>query len=402
MPLRVIFTVVFSCFILIKVGGQKRDSPLLDELNHQIKPVATLDPEADFQDIQFLKDGLATATVVGIGESTHGTSAFDKIRHRLIRFLVSELNYKSIIDEGDIFAAEELDNYINLKTDTVKFLGGLRPVVTNKKELGWLRSYNATKSEKDRVHIYGAEVRGFRNILSKITSMLPVTDEKDRQLLMKISSDTQINYAGMTKRDFDDLNDLSGRLSTTCTDIRGKHYLNLLAQITDYAYRVRFGRDSFKTRDEYVLENVKAVVSSTPGNKAIMLAHNGHIQKTKIEGFVSLGYLLNGFYGGKYYTIGTDFNTGNVRVFDSKTRKYTWKNYAPVTGKDAMEFYFGQCRYPDFIFPVRASVSTPALRGFVSKKIKMLRNIDAMGGILKNPIALSQNYDLIIFINNTG
>lgn len=231
----------------------------VNALNTIITPIAKINSEDNFDDIDFLRDAVKNATVVGIGESTHGTSLYNTYRQRLVRFFVQEMDYKAIIDEGDILAAEKVDAYINGKTDSIEFLGGLRPVITNRKELDWLRSYNSNKAENQRVHIYGAEVRGFYGIVQKIKSLFPNNSDN---ILKKLDGDIGVGYSNLTKKDFEDASTLSQKLKKEANSTEQIYYLSLLNQQIDFAYRQRFGRNDFNVRDQYMFENIKHIVSN--------------------------------------------------------------------------------------------------------------------------------------------
>lgn len=51
----------------------------------------TTDPQAESTDLKPLKQIIGEAQVVGLGEATHGNREFFEIKHRFIRFLVTEL-----------------------------------------------------------------------------------------------------------------------------------------------------------------------------------------------------------------------------------------------------------------------------------------------------------------------
>lgn len=84
---------------------------MIDALNSIIQPIITINTEDSFEDIAFLRNMAKDVSIIGIGESTHGTRIYDIYRQRLVRFLVQEMGYKAIIDEGDILAAEKLDAF---------------------------------------------------------------------------------------------------------------------------------------------------------------------------------------------------------------------------------------------------------------------------------------------------
>jgi len=392
-------TLLFIILLATK-GYCQNDDRLIRELNTIIKPVTTVNPEDGFDDISLLKDMAKDAAIIGIGESTHGTILYNIYRQRLVRFLVQEMGYKAIVDEGDILAAEKVDAYVNHQTDSLELIGGLRPVVINQRELNWLRAYNKNKSGKDRVHIYGAEVRGFYGIIQKLKSLSFLNDVNP--VLEKFAGDVGVGYKNLTKKDFADIKKVADKWSVECNSSLCSYYLSLLNQQIDFAYRQRFGRNDFDIRDRYMFENIKSIVSKTPGNKAIILAHNGHLQKTKFTTLTSLGYLLNKFHGSKYFVIATDFNTGDVNIYNDKTGRYENTFFKDVEDKNAIEYYFKQCKYPKFLLPVSVASINPVTASLVNDKTKMLRNMGASGDLIKSSVRVAENYDLIIFFNNVN
>lgn len=386
--------------LLATSGYCQKDDKLIEGLNTIVKPVTTTNPEDGFDDIAFLQEMAKDAVIIGIGESTHGTPLYNTYRQRLVRFLVQEMGYKAIVDEGDILAAEKVDAYINHHTDSLELIGGLRPVVTNKKELDWLRSYNKNKPDNEKVHIYGAEVRGFYGIIQKLKSFF-LSHDVDF-VLERFTGDVGVGYKNLTKKDFEDIKKVAAKWSTDCNSSFCSYYLSLLNQQIDFAYRQRFGKNDFNLRDGYMFENIKSIVAKTPGNKAIILAHNGHLQKTKFSTLTSLGYLLNNFYGNKYFVMAADFNAGDVTVYNGKTGRYENMFFKGVEDKNGIEYYLKQCKYPDFFLPINIASNNTATAPLVNNKFKILRNMGATGVIIQSSVRLAENYDVIIFFNDTN
>ncbi|MFT3904404.1 MAG: erythromycin esterase family protein [Niabella sp.] len=391
-----------ALFIILFVtnGICQKDTRLIESLNTMIKPITTLNPEDGYDDLLLFKEATKDADIIGIGESTHGTALYDLYRRRLMRFLVQEMGYKAIVDEGDILAIEKLDDYINYKTDKPEFIGNLRPVIADVKEIDWLRSYNKDKPEAERVHIYGMEVRGFYGILERLKEFGLFT-AYDKPVLEKFTGDIGVVYKNLSKEDFDGIKKIAERLGRDCNSASCSYYISLLDQQIDFAWLQRFGKNDFNVRDKYMFENVKSIISKTPGNKVIILAHNGHLQKTKLSGLTVLGYRLNNFYDAKYFVLATDFNTGNVNTYNSKTGGFENRFFEEVEDEKAVEYYFKQCKYPNFMLPVSEALKSPVTKPFITKKVKMLRNMSTTGDVFKFPVVLSDNYDFIAFINNT-
>jgi erythromycin esterase len=75
--------------------------------------------------------------------------------------------------------------------------------------------------------------------------------------------------------------------------------------------------------------------------------------------------------------------------------------FKDVDDKHAIEYYFKQCKYPDFLLPVSDALTNPITAPLVNNKTTMLRNMGATGDIIKSSVRLAENYDLIIFFNDT-
>lgn len=73
---------------LLPAIGFCQNDKFLEKLNGIVKPIASLSPEDDFRDILFLKELAKDATIIGLGESTHGTPLYNTYWQRLIRFLI--------------------------------------------------------------------------------------------------------------------------------------------------------------------------------------------------------------------------------------------------------------------------------------------------------------------------
>ncbi|SDD22543.1 erythromycin esterase family protein [Niabella drilacis] len=371
---------------------------VVQALDKAAYPVKTLEQEGDPEDLACLKTMIGSARVIGLGESTHGTAAFNQCKRRMLRFLVSEMKVKAIVDEGDLLAAEKLDDYINGRADTIDYIGGVRPMLSNRELLQWLRNFNKDKTEADRVHIYGAEVRGFYGIIKKIQPLMAFTED-EKKVLDRFAGDAGVGYKNLAKADFEDLKPVAKKLAAGCPTAACRYYGALLEQQIDVAYRYRFGKNDFEVRDHYMFENIRRIAAQVPDGKLVINAHNGHLQKTKFMAITSLGVLLNSFFKQEYFVVATDFGEGNVSVYSEKHQGFTDQYFGPVADKNAVEFYFKQCRYPDFMVSTREGGA--ALGTLMQKKMFMKRNMGATGVVIKSRIRMADNYDLIVFLRQT-
>ena len=61
----------------------------LDWVSTAAIPIAGADPSLNYDDLTPLKDLIGSARIVGLGEATHGTSEFFRMKHRIIDFLAN-------------------------------------------------------------------------------------------------------------------------------------------------------------------------------------------------------------------------------------------------------------------------------------------------------------------------
>src|SRR5215831_9958869 len=98
--------------------SQRQNAPQVNEktitswLQQNSIPVQHLEAGNGFSDLQPLKQILNEVTVVGLGETTHGTREFFQLKHRLVEFLVKEMNFGSFALEASSAACQAINDYI--------------------------------------------------------------------------------------------------------------------------------------------------------------------------------------------------------------------------------------------------------------------------------------------------
>ena len=75
-------------------------------------PLATVEPAASMDDLAPLRESVGDAVVVGLGESVHGAAEETTLKHRLLRFLVEELGFRSVAWEEDWTSGIAVNEYI--------------------------------------------------------------------------------------------------------------------------------------------------------------------------------------------------------------------------------------------------------------------------------------------------
>nr|WP_068893119.1 erythromycin esterase family protein [Pedobacter panaciterrae] len=385
---KILFLFLFSIFLSSKLFSQETE--IVNKLNDVIKPINTLNPDSSFNDIDFLSKILQEKEIISLGEATHGTKEIYAYKDRLIRYLVSNLNHKAIAFEADYSGLEQIDNYINWKIESTTMSPNYKPLFT------WLREYNKTKSEQNKVHVYGLEIREFNGAIDKELSSNKDINQSDKEVLLKIRN-TQFD-----KIDNKSLNDFR----MVCTRLPKTLNSKMLIQLIDNYHNFIGTSPKIGFRDKYMAENAIAIKESTNDKRLIIWAHNGHVAKTSLYNKPAMGEYLDKAYSDKHYVIATDINKGNVSV-----RKFIAKNkpvsdsqslyYSEVDSNKGYEYYFKQCKYKNFILDVHAAILDNQLSSFLTQQ-KEMRLIGAFSIPVNKKLSIANNFDMIVYFDETN
>lgn len=109
-------------------------------------PLTTLDPKAPLADLLSLRDMARDATVIALGASARQAHELSALAHRILRFLVEELGFRSLALEGDDAGRLKLDEYIRTgQGDPRALLADARSFWQTEEILDvirWMRSHN--------------------------------------------------------------------------------------------------------------------------------------------------------------------------------------------------------------------------------------------------------------------
>lgn len=142
-----------------------RDHKVVDWINRHAVPLQSTDPRAPLDDLRSLRRVVGPATVVGLGESTHGSREQFRVKHRMVRFLVERMGFRTVGLEHDFAHGVQLDRYVMTgKGDPRKLVASMGFPFWECEEIlalvRWMRSYNATHREK--VRFLGTDIIALR------------------------------------------------------------------------------------------------------------------------------------------------------------------------------------------------------------------------------------------------
>jgi erythromycin esterase len=299
------------------------------------------------QDLRWL-DPLATKSVIGLGESTHGTAEFFDAKHRIFRYLVENHGYKIFAIEADfgesLFIDEAVQNgntaaiedlmrskmhFWTWKTEEVKDL------------LEWMCSYNQGKAEEDKVHYMGVDcqfntyhlplVRDYLKIVTlpfqdHADSLLQVAEEATAENFKNFSSGSFISYLGGLEGLQDSLmayKDLLVAASTEKEFQLHARILELVSQVSEVKFYFQLQQTTINYRDKYMAENTAWLLDYFENEKIVLWAHNGHIANIEYGVTGSMGNYLSYQLRDQYAILGFLFSQGTFTAVGMEGETYT-------------------------------------------------------------------------------
>jgi erythromycin esterase len=299
----------------------------------------------------WLGERLAGATVVGLGEATHGTREFAQFKTRLLRHLVVEADLRALCLEAGFAETLAVDRYVTdgegTATEVLSALRGWSWAVAEVRDLlVWLREFNADRPREDRVRVYGLDAQYTDEAVAELRRFLR---RADLQYLDQIRDDLDTVDDGGTlldHRNHDRRVEAADRLVAALRERFGTHRDRYAAATSPE--RLRFARrcldhiehavafkravrarrrssDSaeatarcLRQRDRAMAAAVEWVREQHP--RVAVWAHDAHLNRSGQrtgEGGVrtpSLGSLLADRHGDAYLAVGFAFGRGDFRA----------------------------------------------------------------------------------------
>jgi erythromycin esterase len=303
-------------------------------------PLRHIEAGLGFADLQPLPHTFDNVTVVGLGETTHGTREFFQVKHRLLEFLVTQLGFTVFALESSFAACQPINDYVLFgKGDLPSLLTAQGYVGWDTQEmvalLEWMRGYNHTVPDERKVKFYGLDfmwnVVGRREVSDYLRRVAPdqarvaaplfeTLDAQDAKKPQEDDAVLQSSLPGLTAlaQWMDNHKSQLVEAASLQAFVEARQYLVLMERSITW-------KDDNSVRSRFMSENLAYILEhERPGTKAVVWAHNTHISKTpegRSPGGTSpgpyMGYHLKQRLDGRYYAMGLEFYRGayQTRVF---------------------------------------------------------------------------------------
>ncbi|AIA02558.1 erythromycin esterase family protein [Streptomyces noursei] len=393
--------------------------------------LGSLSPGEPTEDLEPLRGMLNGVRVVGLGESTHGTSEFFRLKHRIVEYLVQEMGFNTLAMEASASAARALDAYVRYGTgDPAQLVARLGFWTWRTQELldlvKWLYAYNREVSEGQRVRFAGIDPQRCADSVAAVTAVVRAVAPEQEALLREVEVLAQAAPASGP----DPEQSLMARAEAVVALLAGlrdecmRHlaatgapepsgafeevleHARILVRAADLVTRPREplpGEDSvFSARDRYMADAVTRLVDDGSASRTVVWAHNGHISKgTYGAGVPALGSRLRDRFGDGYYALALLFGKGSFLA-----RRRADVHGRPVrhrigTGLRSVEARLADALPGDYFVDLRTATSSPsaawlhapqAQRSFGAAVARFTYRFDVA------PLVPADDYDGIAFV----
>jgi protein-L-isoaspartate(D-aspartate) O-methyltransferase len=371
-------------------------------------------------DLDTLLERIGDAKIVLLGEATHGTSEFYRMRERISQELITRRGFRFVAIEGDWPDVARLDHYVrhfefppSEWTAFARFPTWMWRNNEVRSFVDWLHAHNAERSLQERVAIYGLDLY---SLYTSIGSVLRYLDEVDpdsariaRQrygcLTPWQADPATYGHAALTgafrtceKDVVRMLEDILHKQSDYATH-DGERFLDVVQNarlVTDAEryYRIMYygSRASWNLRDSHMFETLKTLLDfHGPEARAIVWAHNSHVgdaaaTEMSARGEYDIGHLCREGFGNGAYSIGFGTHAGTVAAASDWDGPMEVKAVLPSLDR-SYERLCHETGRPRFMLPLRGP-STAEIRNKLAKP----RLERAIGVIYRPETELASHY----------
>lgn len=349
-------------------------------------------------DFDPLLERVADARFVLIGEASHGTHEFYRIRAEITKRLIRERGFTAVAVEADWPDAYRVNRYVRGgrdDADATESLGGFKRfpqwMWRNADVLdfvGWLRAHNESlPKDAPRAGFYGLDLYSMHSSMEAVLRYLRVVDPA--AAVRASGRYACFDHFGGDPQEYGHA--ASSGLAPSCEKEVVAQLVELRRAAAEYAsrdgriaaddlffaeqnarlvrnaeryYRAMFGSraSSWNLRDEHMAETLRELArfldGATPRARIVVWAHNSHLGDARAtemgaSGELNVGQLVRERYGREAYLIGFSTYTGTVTAASNWDEPAQRKSVRPALA-GSYEALFHEVGLRNFLVDLRA------------------------------------------------
>jgi protein-L-isoaspartate(D-aspartate) O-methyltransferase len=392
----------------------------------------------DAADLGGLMQRIGDARLVLLGESTHGTSEFYRLRERITRELIEHKGFSFVAIEGDWPDAARIDQYVRHSehpasewTAFARFPVWMWRNREVRTFVDWLRMHNRGLAAASRTAFYGLDLYSLYNSIQSVLEYLDRVDPAAAAI-------ARHRYACLAPWQADPAvygqAALTGAYRSCETEVTamlkellqkrfaysshdGERFLDAvqnarLVANAEHYYRIMYygSRASWNLRDSHMYETLRTLLDHHgPASKGVIWAHNSHVgdsaaTEMSARAEYNIGHLCKRDFGRLCYSIGFGTDRGTVAAAANWNEPMHIMDVRPaLTG--SYEYACRENGTPQFFLPLR----TP--RGYSPSSDAMQPRLERAIGVVYRPenelqshyfeAVLPRQFDEYVWIHTT-
>lgn len=366
-------------------------------LSKNVYPLRGFNPNDKYSDdLNFLKEKVKNAKLIGLGEASHGSKEIFLMKHRLLKFFQSELGFSHFSMEADMTRSNKLNSYVTKGMGDPKvLLKGLGFWTWYTEEVLELVEWMHEKNERPRLDkpivFSGFDLQFTKDPILELRKQYSFNNDDLTALETKLDSlkRGKINKS-LNQSIIDELDGLNALV------LKKNLPLNMTARMVQ---NIRLAKQSLdlnlKTnRDRFMAENVRWLYNREGTSKMVLWAHNGHVKRSGD----TMGSYLKEYFGAEYISIGFAFHSGSYSAKGKDgVMAYTAQSSYPGT----YEHFFNTIEQPIFLIDLRQIRNRQDITNWLNNEMEF-RVVGANKLTTEfYPTKLIDDFDFLIFIKET-
>jgi erythromycin esterase len=285
----------------------------IEQLKQICHPLKKRGVNDNFNDLEFVNNVVGDATVVALGDLTHGIGNIVQMNHRIFEYLVKKMNFNIFALEDSMSAAHRLNDYVvHGKGNLLELLAtsaGYRIWKTQEMFalIEWMRIYN--QKTENKIQFFGfhpdhmSASEAIRQNINEpiINEIIEKTNRLFEDLFTYLHKDNDFSPDCMKKINLEIeksaayqelqqyIDDLNKYINTNESILKDKLGIREYEWLTHNVVILRqcsscLVNNLLTARDAAMAENVLWIKNQTPNSKIVIMAHNGHIHKKGYDG----------------------------------------------------------------------------------------------------------------------
>jgi erythromycin esterase len=301
----------------------RRDA-IAGELRARALPFKTVAPRTSFDDLAAFDKIIGDARFVALGESTHGTAEFFRMKHRLFEYLVEKRGFTVFAFEASWPAVEIIDRYVKTGEGTAAAALKVMHAVWQTEEvrdlIEWMRTYNSVPGRKQLLSFTGFDMQDSPTAAHCVIDAFKKLSASDAKIMLDhYTVRPDDDPAKLTANSLEAQKLIEARREALLQHMQAADYerVRQCGAAVDQHLQMLLTTDlasSNATRDKAMAENVKWLSDKVfPGEKIVLWAHNSHIATApEKDGWTPMGEHLRRMLGQELRVLGFAFDRGEV------------------------------------------------------------------------------------------